>query len=230
MPANQQILAALKAAAGGGPTFGIGGHDSANGGAVNTLTTPAVTTTASGSTFVIAVLWSNATSISSVADSKGNTYTQIGTTQANFGYDAACAFYRCENGTGGGSHTATVNFAASTAFPSIYFVELTGVATASFDQTAQNNDNSSPFTVTTPTLSQADEIVLAICGTNSGDNPITYAESTGFTVIDSETNGTTAYVGHFVYKIVAATTAVTPSFTASSGTQSVVFAATFKKA
>lgn len=213
---------------GGGPS--IGGHASNLAGAVTTISTSGVATTASGSTFVIVVLNDTGVTVSSVSDNKGNTYTQIGTTQQNFGYNGACSMYRCENGVGGSGHTATANFSSNASFPSIYFVELVGVTTASFDVTAQNNDNASPFTVTTPTLSQANEIVIAIVGTNSPDNPITYAESTGFSLIEQQTNASSSYVGYFAYKVVAATGAVTPSFTASNGTQSVVFAATFKGA
>lgn len=183
-------------------------------------------TTTTGSTFVIAVSFDAGSDVSTVSDSKSNTYTQIGTTLSSDG--AKKALYRCENGTGGASHTATVTFTGSS-FGTIYFIEVTGAAAASFDQTAQGTDAASPFTVTTPTLSQADEVIVTLIGNGAGNNPMSYASS-NTTVLEQEGDGSSFWTSAISKAVVAATTAFSPSFTNASGNTCALITATFKQA
>lgn len=201
----------------------LGSNAKGNISSASSGTTGAVTTQASGSTFYIAVFDANANL--TVSDSKGNTYTQVGTDQT--AGTGIAQLWRCENGTGGTNHTFTVTFGAGTGDCAFYGGEITGAATASFDQTAQALDGSSPFTVTTPTLSQADELILCLVGT---DITATWAESTGFTIIDKEENTGLYWASAIAYKIVAATTAVTPSWTHGGAGDTALVVGTFKQA
>ena len=189
-----------------------------------TVTTAGGTTSATGSTFVIALTFDGVRNVTSVSDSKGNTYTEIGTKQASS--NAGTAMYRCENGIGGASHTATANFSAA-AYQVAYLIELTGVETSSFDQTAVATDAATPWEITTPTLGQADEIIItSFCLNTAGSG----AYSSGNTTIIGEEQDGAAYYGGVVSKlVVSATTAVTPSFTRSAGSGTgVLKTATFK--
>jgi len=79
----------------------------------DSVTTAAVTTNVSGSTFIAAITWDRPTpsvaNFESIVDSKGNTYTTIGT-QASYGptSDPQARIFICENGVGGSGHTVTV--------------------------------------------------------------------------------------------------------------------------
>jgi hypothetical protein len=191
------------------------------------ITTVGGTTQASGSTFVVAVSFDNGASISTVTDSKSNAYTQIGTTQANAGSAHKKALYRCENGTGGASHTATVAFTGGSAFGTVYLIEITGAAAASFDQTAQGADTSSPYTLTLPVLSQADEVIITLHGSGQGGT-VTYLSS-NTTIFSTETDGLSYWTSAVSKVVVSSTSAFTPSFTGGD-TATAQIAGTFKAA
>lgn len=181
-------------------------------------------TTTTGSTFIVCLSFDNGVTVSSVTDSKSNTYTLIGSAQVSAGVTHKKALYRCENGTGGASHTATAAFSGDPA-GTIYLVEVTGAATASFDQTAQGTDTESPYTLTLPTLSQADEVIVTLFGTQSGGT-LSYASS-NTTLIGTESNGD-AYWSSCVSKVVvSSTSAFSPSFTGGN-IDTALIAGTFK--
>jgi len=183
-------------------------------------------TTTTGSTFVISASFDPGANISSVTDSKGNTYTQVVTPQTTSS-GSKLAMYYCANGTGGASHTATVNYSA-TAYSVVYLVEVTGAASASFDVTAKTVDTSSPFTVSTGTLAQADEVVITAVANDDGSS-VNYTSSN--TTIIGENNDTANYwTGAISKQVVASTSSFTPSFTLSAGTNLALITATFKAA
>lgn len=189
----------------------------------NTVTTGSGTSSVSGSTFLIGVSWDATTSISSVSDSKSNTYTAVGTPQNDGGAGSGGnhQFYVCENGTGGTSHTATVNF-SGTAYPTAHLIEITGAATPVQDIAVQTQDAGTPFTASTGTLAQANEVIVALCGANIGSAGA-YASS-NFTILSQE-NDVSQYWGSAVASlVVSSTSSVTPSFTRtnSSGAAAVL--------
>lgn len=183
-------------------------------------------TTTTGSTFVVGFSFDPGATVSSVTDSKSNTYTQIGSVQTTSG-GSKCALYRCENGTGGASHTATVNFSAN-AFSVAWLVEVTGAAAASFDVTAQIDDTSSPFTVTTPTLNQAAECVICLASNDDGSSAVYTSSNT--TILGQNNNTASFWTSAISKLVVASTSAVTPSWTLSAGTNLALIVATFKEA
>lgn len=207
-------------------------------GATN-VTTTGVATQASGSTIVLAVVTrsSGGGTFVSIADNKGNTYTIIGSQLATSSNAAWGRLYRCENAAGGSGHTATVTVSSSQEI-TLMFLEITGAAAASFDLTAQQADNASPFTSgATGTTNQAAELLVGFLAGTSGSNPATHAVSGStpaagsWTVQVTETDGSTLWTGCLATAVVAATGAYTAGFTESGNTtDSAVWIATFKEA
>lgn len=195
-------------------------------GASTTATTTAGTTTASGSTFVICASFdAGYGSITVCNDNKSNVYTAQGTPVSD-GAGGLVQLFVCQNGAGGSSHTATFT-TNNASYMVVHLIEITGAETASLDKIAQQYDTSSPFEATSATLSQADELVLSICGANNGSST-SYASSNS-TILSSETNVSSYWTSAVGYYIVAATTAVTPSWTRSSHSQGGLALATFKQ-
>lgn len=206
----------------------VGVHASNAVGSGTSVTTAARTSAASGSTFIIGAVCNNS-EFSSVADSKSNVYTLIGAAQT-FDSAGGVRLYYCQNGTGGASHTATLNVTSSAAH-TVFFVEITGGLTSGIlDQNNRANDTSSPFASPGITTTQADEILISILGGNSGSNPATHAESTGFTIDETVTNGTTFYTGCIASRVVSSTGTYNSSFTETGGTNTGVIIASFKAA
>ena len=184
------------------------------------------TTSASGSSFLAVVVFDSGSTLTGVADSKSNAYSQIGSTIAGGG--VSIALYKSENGTGGASHTCTATF-TGTPSGTVYFIELTGCSatptdTGSFASVADTTD---PYTVTTGTFAQANNIVIAVGGSSSGTNPNNWTPNTG-TLVSSEVNGSLFWTSGVSKQYITATTAITPSFSALSG--QVIVAVGFKEA
>jgi hypothetical protein len=177
-----------------------------------------------GHCFLIGLSFDNGATLDTVGDNKGNAYTRIGTGVAA---PSRLELYRCENGNGGAGHTASAEFTGPS-FGTIYLIEATGLLTSGqqFDQTAANQDGSSPYTVTTPTLGQADELIITLMG--SGAAAPTYASS-NTTIIDKEENGGAFWTSVITKAVAASTSAFTPSFTGGDG-NSILIVATFKAA
>jgi len=202
------------------------------------LATTGVTTQASGSVFVAAVIFGATATFTSIVDSKSNTYTQIGTEISNgsTGANYKARLYYVENGTGGSSHTATVNLNTAEVV-TILFAEITGALTSgALDQSDGRRDTTSPFGLAAGlTTVQANELLLSFLGGVSGNNPATHAETClGSSTIQSgaeETDGSQFWTGAIATAIKSSTGTFNPSWTESGNTtDSVVFLATFKAA
>ncbi len=193
------------------------GQTSSGSNSTDGASTAAVDTQATGSTFVVDFVWEGA-AFSSISDNKSNTYTQVGTEQAFGPGTAKTRRYHCINGAGGTGHQVTVTTGGGQVYMSVFLTELLGVATASaVDGTpGQAADDASPFTAST-TTSNADDVLVAFVATNSGANPTTYAESTGFTVQEAVSDGVSFYTGATATRIVSSAGTYTPSFTQSAG-------------
>jgi len=232
MAANQQLMMSHKVAS-GGSSFDIGA--SAKGvpsGSNDTATTNAVTTQSSGSTFIIDVCWDNSATITTISDSKSNTYTIQGTVQGNSGGQSKGVRYICVNGTGGASHTATVLCSNTGAFPSIFFTEIKGGLTSGIvDIHIQGQDDTSPFGASTGTLAQANECVVSFFVSFTTIPPTCNHSVTGdgFTLLQQTTDFNTAWVGATGAVKVAATTAITPQWTeTNTSAGAIVITTSFK--
>lgn len=196
--------------------------------ASTTLVTPAVTTQAANSTFVIAPIAAGTSNITAVADSKSNAYSQI-QPQFNTSFGSCIQWFRKENGTGGASHTSTTTLGTGQV-ATAYFVELLGTASSGvLDQSvAFAADASSPFTTsTTGTTTQVDSIALAFYATDTPSGTETITWGNGFAQIDAD--GNSAFVtGGIAFLVLSALQTVTGSITSSVATDTAGAVATFK--
>lgn len=181
------------------------------------VTTASMTSQATGSTFIAFMMWEGAT-FTSIADSKSNTWSLLGSEQAFGPGSARCRMYSCVNGTGGASHTVTLTTGAGSIYASLFLLELLGVATSSAQDgtTQQGTDSASPYTRSI-TTTNADDVLIAGISTNSGTNPSSLSESSGFTIQQEQTNATIQYTGGIATRIVSAIDTYTPSFTQTGG-------------
>jgi len=179
-----------------------------------TSTTTSSFTSTAGNTIWVGVSDASGQGSLTISDNKGNTYTQIGTTRTSASGAQGRRYY-CANIAGGAGHTVTATW-GSNSDATVHVMELAGVATASLDSaaSAQADDNNPPWTVTSGTLAQADSIAVALTATAFNG---TWSESSGFTVQTQEGDNNLYWTGCAASRVVAATTALTPSFTISGG-------------
>lgn len=206
--------------------FGIG----VKGSGPTPRATSAGASQASGSTFYVWAVWDSSGTFTSVVDSKSNSYTIVGS-ELTVGTMKA-RLYKCVNGTGGASHTAT--FTVSAGDITLFLVEATGCDTVSpVDQSDRRTDSASPYTLAAGlTTTQANELLLTfLCG-DSGANPATHAE-TGLgssTIAVEETNGSANWTGAVAWSYKTSTGTFNPSWTESSNTNACVALETLKEA
>lgn len=192
------------------------------------LATASVTTSGSGTTFVVCAgataTWATANRIT---DNKGNTYVRISTDATAF--TVSGTMWYCENAAVGAGHifTATPD---SSGIIYLSVIQITGGAvTGILDKTTTPNDDvASPFTSnTTATLSQAAEVAIAFQFDNrSSGTAIVWGNS--YTSLDDQTN-TSGITGAVSKLVTSSTAAQTSSFTNAATTEAVSFLATFKE-
>lgn len=177
----------------------------------NTTTTSSFTSTA-GNTIWVGVSDASGQGSLTISDNKGNTYTQIGTTQTNASGSQLRRYY-CANIAGGSGHTVTATW-GSNSDAVVAVLELAGVQSSPLDVSSQGADANPPWTTTTPTLSQADSVAVSMA---SGATNGTWSESSGFTIDQQEGNSSLYWTAAAGSRVVSATTALTPSWTISGG-------------
>ncbi len=182
----------------------------------NSVSTVAGTSTGGAdSVFVLFVSFDPGVNISTVSDSKGNTYSLIGSVVT--AGTAKLAAYKCEGGTGGASHTGSMTF-SGTAYPTLHLVEVTGAALSSpLDIVVSGSDSATPYTLASGTLGQAAEVVLAMCEINAVGNVGAYSVSGGFTILSDEPDADNYWTSGVAAQVTSATTSVTASFTRLNG-------------
>ena len=141
----------------------IGDNSSSSGGTTLAITVPAGGV-AQDSLIVIAAGGSSSAVISSVADSKGNTY-QVDDTEATYGFAGSVATAIAATALVSGD-TITITYSASVTFRTACAYEFSGAATASWlDKVVSAGDasgtSSAPDSGLTATTAQADELIFA---------------------------------------------------------------------
>lgn len=197
------------------------------GSGVTSVATSGVTTT-TGSTFTVSSTADAGVTINTPTDSKSNVYGALGTSQTDDTNSFRLSVFYKENGAGGSSHTATVTYSAST-YPTAYFSEVAGAATASYDSgslAAATDNNGSPHDVTSGTFAQANNAVLSWIACDGGG---TRAYSCSGFNVTQETDGGNYWTGAVGYKLVTATTAQLASWVESS-TRGLMKIVAFKEA
>jgi len=186
----------------------------------NTVSTVAGTSTGgSGNHGLIFVSFDAGVTISTVADSKSNTWTLKDSVISSTGDASKIAVYYCLNWTGGASHNATVTFSGN-AFPTCHLVEATGAATSSpFDVSVTNAGQSHPFSVASGVLSQAAEAVFLFGEQNSGGTSADNYTSSNATLLSQEPDLTNFWTSGVTVAITAATGSV--NYNLQKGTSSV---------
>ena len=182
--------------------------------ATTTVTTTAGTSTGgSGSIGVLVCSFDPGTTNNTPSDSKSNTWTIIGAVVTGIG---KTVWYKSENWTGGASHTATMTFAAN-AFPTLHLIEVTGAATTTpQDINVSGVPTASPYTISSGTLAQANEVLIASLEQNVGSAG-NYSSS-NFTILSDEPDVVNFWTSGVGKLVVASTSSVTPSFTRANST------------
>ena len=188
----------------------IGQSAKGSSGSTSSLATGSVNTQATGSTFIVGVHNTDAGALTGLSDNKGNTYTPLGD---EIGADPASRLYICEDGTGGSGHIVTATFSPAQAAV-VLFLEITSADP--LDQNAAAKiDSASPFTSNSITPTAATATLISYIAGDSGSNPATMAESTGFTIAQQETNASSFWAGALAYREVSAIAAYSSSWTQS---------------
>lgn len=200
------------------------GSSNGNAGAASTSVTPAKTTAATGSGFVISANFDSARTLNSVADSKGNTYVLRGLQITDGPGGFKTATYLCPSGAGGSGHTATGTM-DTIGLLSMYFGEITttGGNGVTFDQVNQTNDTGSPFDSGNITTTVATELLVSFFGGNSGSPTATHsAAANSFTILTGAdiTDGVTQWTGAMASRNVSSTGVYSASWTEVLGTRS----------
>ena len=171
-----------------------------------TLVITTTTASAAGACIVVAVGWVNvATTLSSVTDSAGNSYT-VGTLASGTNTRGYFAFSPNAKALAS-SGTITFTFALAVAIKGACAVSVAGLSSAPADTEGAGATGTSTLpTITGATLAQPDEIVFGFTVVNAG-NADAFIEASGFTSNASALpSGCAVRSG---YKIVSATAAVT---------------------
>lgn len=200
----------------------------------NTNTSGAVTTQATGSSFVVFTINYGDDNVTSVTDSKSNTYSRISVELDNPGDGFYVGAWLCENGTGGASHTATLT-TAGTALSAIYFLEITGGLTSGlvdvFNAVVDSDGGDGFDAPVTPTA--GNRLLLSYITVNAEAPTVTYSGAgQSFTSVLAETDGSSGLSGQVAQRTVAAngSTAYGPAFTTSAGGRASVFTIALKEA
>lgn len=196
------------------------------------MVTTAIATRASGSTFVLFVAALD-TSSPPGTDSKGNTYTQIGSWQSYASGQAFLSAWIKTNGAGGSGHTFNItNGTTTTTGPEacLFAVEIIG-ATA-LDTFSFANPTVNPIPATAVTTSKAGCMLLMCCWGASFGQPDTYTPSAGYALVDQQTNGGNSMAAGLADQLGGAAGSYggseTSSMTASSGAQSGIWLVSLK--
>jgi chitodextrinase len=112
-------------------------NNSPNNASLGTLSATFPAAQTAGNLNVVAIGWGGGVTVSSVTDTKGNTYTlAVGPTATSFG-NASIYFAKNIAAAGAGGNSVTVTFSAAAGFPDIRIAEYSGInTTAPLDVTA----------------------------------------------------------------------------------------------
>lgn len=171
------------------------------------VTGSGTSTGGSGNHGLLLISYDPGVTISSVVDSKSNTWTLQGSVLTNFGRQAA---YVSLNYTGGTGHTVTVNFSGS-AFAVAHHINITGAtSTTPIDKDTNATDTARPVQIASGVLSQAAEAVIVFCEDNDLAGTVDYTDATAtLTILSSEPDVATYWTSGVGYKITSATTDTT---------------------
>jgi len=190
------------------------------------MTTSAINTHASGSTFVLFVGTANVngtSSFGSVGDNMGNTYTRVGSAQSYGNGKGQLRTYICTNCKGGSGHAFSLTKAGtlSSAEAVLFAVEATGAP--NLDAFAQANATRSPLSAGTVATTQTGDMLLLCALGASSSSPDLYTPSAGFTLLNEQTNGTSSLAGADAWAVAGAPGSYGGTLKSSLATSGAVF-------
>lgn len=167
-----------------------------------------------------------------VTDNKSNTYTRRLVVDNSSNTLNMAIFESQDSPTMGASHQITF---ATHQDQSLAILEVSGLASGgSFDKSGSVGPVVSTNTIVTSstgTLTQADELVVAMCSTDQGNtDTITQNAGQSWTLIDESERGDIELAFNAVYKTVAATTALTADWALGGSHERIGIIGTFKLA
>lgn len=170
------------------------------------LATGAITTQATGSGIEVVLNFEAAFTFTSLVDSKGNTWTQVGSEITDSGTVLKMRRYRCANAIGGSGHTFTLTCSGSNLM-GLAAVEIltTNGAGITLDQEGVVNDTASAYDSGSETTTINDEYLLGGFTCQGGGGTYTHTAGNSFTIIDEETDGTNFFPLMTMRRIVTAT-------------------------
>lgn len=195
----------------------VANHTVASTTGAGSLTTSTFTATAGNTIVAVACLKANGSI--SLSTSGADTETLISSDNTPALNTMRVSYF--QNIAGGAGYSVTMTPGGGTPAMALVIVELAGVTTTPFDKSAVANVTPAATTHSagpTATLTQADEIAIAAICSDSTSATATLTQDTGWTLSDSQLDGSTKIAGAIQYKVLAATTAVTSNWTTDSTT------------
>jgi len=171
----------------------------------NPMSTAAVTTQSTGSTFVVFVGTGilGADAFQSLTDSMGNAYSEIGVAQPYASDQGALRAFYCSNCLGGAGHTFSLHKVSSLSdWEAVLFVvEVLGAP--ALDTFAEANLSSLAAGLTVATAASGDMLLACVLAA-SYSSPDRYTPSAGFTLLDDQTNGSDSLGGADAWELAGA--------------------------
>jgi fibronectin type 3 domain-containing protein len=190
---------------------------------VSTMSAPFTAAQAAGDLIVVGLSWGGGVTVSSVTDTKGNTYAlAVGPTTFS---GAASAIYYAKNivAAAAGANTVTVTFSAATGTPDLRIAEYSGINTTSpLDVTSASTGTSATSSSGAATTANANDLLVGANAVLSG----TAGAGAGFTSRQIST-----FDGNILEdRVVSATGAYSATATLSSSAAWIMQMAAFKGA
>jgi hypothetical protein len=182
-----------------------------------TVTTGSLTTASTGSGLVLLVDWDSGGTFTSVSDSKGNTWVQVGTQQADSTNTVLTRRYYCANAVGGSSHTFTLTTSGAS-LCSIAVIEVTttnGIG-ITLDQQIATQDGATPFASGSITTTVNNEILISLFTSQGSSGTYTPTAGNSFTLADAETNGSDFFPMVSGYRLVSSIGSYNASWTTTN--------------
>lgn len=170
--------------------------------------------------------YANSNASASVSDTRGNTWTRIGSIVT--GGDGSLyldAFYCIANGAG--ADTVTYN-AAGSSYMSLIIAEYSGIATTSPLDVAGSSTGSSTSPSTSITTTNANDLIIGWVTSMAGST-VTITSGSGYTMRQEYEDAATYMHAHLEDKSVSATGAQTVNATLGSSLQWIMRGAAFKE-
>ena len=225
MSAARMVVATFASSGGSGsPT--VAAHTikaDANGSGTSPMTTPAVTTPATGLTILVQILAAPASVYSGLTDNMHNTYVQVGSSQAyaneGSGFIAGSLLFKCENAVGGPSHTWSLIKTSGNSYAeaTMFVVVVTGASSVGVPSYTNNSKYGETASITT---TAANSMVMSFWGPADYVSSNTYTPPAGWTKGDAFEHASNNTSGADAWKSVATSgTSVSSTWTASDSSR-----------